>query len=260
MNRATKRFFSLLLALLLIGSLSVQAFAVVPPSYNFETGTKTLNLNGNSGKTTFTVCFASGEYTSSFLDASKIVFKKGTSDATMTRLYYKENKEIKDLNYNILMPGENRKVHKINYYVTFTASKTGVATLSYKYEGKTYTLKMVINPYKNRIKSIIINGVYANKSFANRTGSSAVATSVVALNKNIKNAVLRITPASTRILSVTVKDVTTDRTSTWQYGGNGVSSAALNIGALYMTHKYYITIVTTGNLTTRYSIRGINAN
>ena len=259
MNRATKRFFTLLLALLLIGSLSVQAFAVLPPRYTFKTGTKTLNLNGSSGKTTFTVCFASGEYTSSFLDASKIVFKKGTSDATMTRLYYKENKEIKDLNYNLLLGGDNRKAHTINYYVTFTASKAGVATLSYKYEGKTYTLKLKIDPYANRIKSITLTGVNSGKSFASLTKSYATARKSLALPATTKNAVLRITPAGTnKILKVEIKDLTSGATNTYSFSG-GVTSFIATYGTLNVSHKYMISVVTTGDRTTTYNIVGAKA-
>ncbi len=259
MKTTRKRLLSLALVLLLIASLSAPAFAVAAPSFSFATGTRNFSLNSTRGKTIFTICIAQGNREFSI---GGVRLSKGTSDASLDS-YYSTSAGRSE---NTVLIGNTPSVtvgagqYKLSYYVVVEASKSGTATLSYTVDGNTYTLKMVINPYKNRIKSIIINGVYANKSFANRTGSSAAATSVVALNKNIKNAVLRITPASTRILSVTVKDVTTGRTSTWQYGGNGVSSAALNIGALYMTHKYYITIVTTGNLTTRYSIRGINAN
>ena len=65
--------------------------------------------------------------------------------------------------------GTDAQDYKSYYaYIELTAKKAGTATLTYKVDGKKYTTKVVVKPYKNCLESLQVTGINSGKNIASK--------------------------------------------------------------------------------------------
>lgn len=263
MKHSLKRIIAFALTLLLVMSLSAPAFAASNP-INFTTGTIYVHLTAPEGQVSeWNIGLASANKNFT-MNRSDISIKPGTTGMKLIRFTKTANVNTYEDDYAESGTWENNSYKNTDYHIRVIFTKTGTSTISYVVNNKTYKLKVVVEPYMNRVKTISFTGVNSGKNFASLTKQYRRPQKDLSLKANTKGAKLSITPASGMLITkVEVLDVNNGRYARISYY-NGTTSANLYWGTLNASHNYNIYVSMrnakegwTGTLT--YFVKGANA-
>lgn len=241
MKHIFRRVLSLVLALMLVMSLSLPAFAadstitplkgtyVVPmASAKGVPCTPTFGIAG--GNQDFTIKRSSVKLDPGNTDAKLVAFKKNTNTNYQTDVF----------NTNGTWQVSTNSAH-YQYYVQIQVSVPGTAKLSYKIGNTTYKVTLKFVPYTNRTSTITLTGVNSDKNFASLTKKAIWPSKNLTLPATVKNAKLKVVAADNEwlIKYVQIEDLNTGVTRQIS-SRNGMKSVTLSCGTLNVKHNYNI--------------------
>ena len=241
MKETMKRVLSFALVLVLVLSLAVTAFAEA--SYSPTEGDITVRMNAKKNATVWVpLVYSNQNFT---INRADVKVLKGTSGAKLTQFEkYSGSSSYAQWNY---ISSDNSwqessygyKDKYCYYYVGLTVQQAGTATIKYKFNGETHTIKVTVEAYKNPVKTMSLTGYKSGKNFATRAASYKN----IKLTANIKNAKLKVTAAKGWVVrSIGITDVTANTAKGVYFRNATAGTGNLVYGQMLRSHKYTIMV------------------
>ena len=225
MKHIFRRVLSLVLALMLVMSLSLPAFAADSTITPLK-GTYVIPMASAKG----VPCTPNFGIAGGNTDAKLVAFKKNTNTNYQTDVF----------NTNGTWQVSTNSAH-YQYYVQIQVSVPGTAKLSYKIGNTTYKVTLKFVPYTNKTSTITLTGVNSDKNFASLTKKAIWPSKNLTLPATVKNAKLKVVAADNEwlIKYVQIEDLNTGVTRQIS-SRNGMKSVTLSCGTLNVKHNYNI--------------------
>ena len=241
MKHSTKRVLSFALALVLILSICVPAFAAGTISYH--TGDAVIYLGAPIGtRSTIGVGLAWGN--TSFNLRRADIRITGNSDVRLAGFRRNISSVYQEDIWNNSGKWEvSRNNYQYNYTAFISASKPGKATLSYVVNGKTYKMNLIIKAHVNPVKEVTLTGVNSGNSFASLTKNYATPQKNLKLNATTKSVQLRVTPsAGWKVTKMEISNLNTGEVRTRSNSNGWSSMVALSCGTLRVSNDYEVRV------------------
>ncbi len=259
MNKTLKRVLTLALALMMLLSLSVAAFADEGEVYPV-TGTVTIYLDRNTnqypGSQSLWLALASADK-SFTIKRSSVKVTAGTAEAQLyafEKSFYGYDEQY-DWSGEQTWEGES-SYRSYDYSIGVHVSKPGTFTVKYKIGTTSYSFKVKVLQYVNPVKTITLTGVNGGSSFAARTkyeySNSADRLSLPAKKTNTS---LKVTAKDGwKFTNIQFRDTTKGTYRSYSCSGSPVSSFTLKCGTLYANRRYQVSLnlINTKNGATQY--------
>lgn len=264
MNQSIKRVLSLALVLVMILSFSAPAFAA--GNITYREGKATLYLDVPTGKVSeigIGIAWGDKNFT---INRADVKVKAGTSDLRLVGFRKEYNTRRYDYDpesSNNWGVAENYKY--CHYNVKVACTKPGTGTLTYKVGTKTYKINIVVEPYKNHVKTLTITGLNSGRNLASLTKNQVFPSKNLTLSQTTKSVKAQLTANSGWLVTrMEIYDLTAN-TSRILINNKGASSMTLACGTLNVKHNYQLFVAyrsTDGSFTTNmnYYIHGAKAS
>ncbi len=248
MNKTLKRVTTLALALVMLLSLSVAAFADEGEIYPVS-GTITRYMSfdpENSGLTSHTcwLTIASADKNIT-IKRSSVKVTAGTCEAKL----YAFEKSFYGYDEQYDFSGEKTwdesySYRSYDYTIGVRVSKPGTFTVKYKIGTTSYSFKVKVLKYVNPVKTITLSGVNGGKSFAARTKyANSNFVDRLSLPAKKTNTSLKVTAKDGwKLTSITLRDSTKNTSRSYTCTSSPVSSFTLKCGTLYANRNYQVSL------------------
>lgn len=233
--KTTKRALSLILALVLVLSISIPALAAedYPIWVYNQDGPVILYKSLLSGEShgEFSLAWRAKNFT---IKRSSIKVTPGTTGATVYNLY----KHYTVDNYEEEKLTSTREGYY--YRINLKFVNTGDAKVSFKAGGKTYSINVKILDYENPLKTLKITGIKNGKNMASiiKNGFDVDNPKTIPFNSTIKSVKLNAAAATGWIIKQIVLEDKTNGQYRMLGGDSGMNSGTINWGTLNVKHNY----------------------
>lgn len=241
MNKTLKRVLTLTLALIMLLSLAVTAFADDGDVYPI-TGEVTVYRSLKEGKCYFTIPLAYGIQNFT-LKRSTVKLSANTCGAVPVRFNKSLGKEARTAYRPEFQDWWSTTTDTSCVYTyTFTTETAGACTIKYKIGDTRYTIKVTVLDYVNPLKSLSFTNFNSGKNYASRFKNGYHCDDLL-FKSNVKSSSLKLTAKDGwKILSAEILDYNTLNAQGFSSARKGLSSVSVRWGTFKITHSYRIKV------------------